>query len=436
MRALFVAVIYLFAAGLISCTKKNQPAQPEAPSDATFAMIQAQVFDASCSSSSCHSTQTRAGGLSLVAGESYANLVNVDPANEQARAKRWQRVMPGKPDSSFLMKKLTGTGPNEGSLMPWGTSGLSSIKIDAMRAWIKAGASETAHVADAPNLYTAPPESEPAFVPPAAPPPDEGFQVSVGPFYIEPGKEREIYSTVNVDLPADYTINRIVIKQPEGSHHFIVYRWKTGPPPPAGIRDFDPRLPSSFEGILNREFVGGTQTPEITIEFPEGVGIPLPTNVTFDLNSHFVNTNGKSSLKAEVYINFYRAPAGSVIHKAKVLFENNLFIDIPPGATKTEGANWIAGRETHIIALSSHVHRHGKRFKISRIQNNQIGETVYENLEWDNPHTVYFNPPLVIHQGDGLRYEGTYVNDDKPFALRFGFSAEDNEMCIMTGYYY
>lgn len=111
MRVLFVAVLYLFAAGLISCNQKNPPAQPEAPSDATFAMIQAQVFDASCSSSSCHSTQTRAGGLSLVAGESYANLVNVDPANEQARAKRWQRVMPGKPDSSFLMKKLTGTGP-------------------------------------------------------------------------------------------------------------------------------------------------------------------------------------------------------------------------------------------------------------------------------------------------------------------------------------
>src|SRR5262245_57707766 len=101
----FCAVILsLLAAG---CQKKSPPTEPALPADgaSTFAMIQRQVFDVSCTSSSCHAAATAAGGLSLASGESYANLFQKDPTNTQAKGAGLKRVTPGHPDLSFLMKK-------------------------------------------------------------------------------------------------------------------------------------------------------------------------------------------------------------------------------------------------------------------------------------------------------------------------------------------
>ncbi|MGH7491714.1 MAG: hypothetical protein ACREOO_04910 [bacterium] len=437
MRTLLACAVMLFLLAS-ACQKKNPPTEPAplANDSSTFTMIQRQVFDVSCTSSSCHTSATPAGGLSLAAGESYANLFQAEPVNAQAKAAGLKRVTPGRPDLSFLMKKLSGPAPNEGDLMPRGTSGLSSIKLDAIREWIKAGAPQNEVVPSAPNLELAPPDPGHDFVAPAAPPDEQGFQVHLGPFFVEPGKEREVLSSVRVTLPPDFVVNRVEVSQPEGSHHFIVYHWKTNDAPPPGIRDFNPIDPNAGGAIFKRDFVAGTQTPYALLEFPAGVGIPLPEQLTLELNSHFVNTRGERSLKAEVYVNFYRAPAGTVTKRAKVLFENWLNIFVPPGSSTTTGTNWFTSQDINVLMLSSHMHRHGKRFTIHHIQNNQVGELLYDSLTWNDPKTAYFNPPLLLRAGEGLRYEATYTNDDKPFPLRFGFTAENDEMCIMLGYYY
>ena len=49
-----------------------------------FAAIQNEIFTPSCISSSCHSSGTQAGGLSLAASESYDALVGVVPVNPAA----------------------------------------------------------------------------------------------------------------------------------------------------------------------------------------------------------------------------------------------------------------------------------------------------------------------------------------------------------------
>jgi hypothetical protein len=52
----------------------------------------------------CHGT---AGGLSLAAGSSYANLVNA--STTRASCNTLKRVLPGNPDNSSLIRKLEGT---------------------------------------------------------------------------------------------------------------------------------------------------------------------------------------------------------------------------------------------------------------------------------------------------------------------------------------
>jgi hypothetical protein len=108
---------------------------------ASYASVQSEIFDRRCTSASCHSSVARQGGLSLVARESYENLVNVEPQNPAAVAAGWLRVVPDIPDQSFLLRKLTGDlAPGEGSPMPLGGAPLNQEEIDLIRDWIADGA--------------------------------------------------------------------------------------------------------------------------------------------------------------------------------------------------------------------------------------------------------------------------------------------------------
>jgi len=110
-------------------------------SSATFAAIQQQIFDNDCTSSACHSSATRAGGMSLVAGEAYDDLVNVAPDNPAALAAGLQRVVPDDPQRSFLLDKVMGAlSAAEGSPMPLGGIPLRADQIEMIRSWIQNGA--------------------------------------------------------------------------------------------------------------------------------------------------------------------------------------------------------------------------------------------------------------------------------------------------------
>ncbi len=103
-------------------------------------MIQRNVFSVSCLSGGCHNAADQAGNLVLEEGVSYANLVGIVSANAVAQAAGLLRVSPGNPAASFLLIKLIGPGPGEGSRMPLGASPLASADIEQIRTWIVAGA--------------------------------------------------------------------------------------------------------------------------------------------------------------------------------------------------------------------------------------------------------------------------------------------------------
>jgi hypothetical protein len=81
-----------------------------------------------------------AGGLVLIEGQSYANLVNVLPTNAAALNAGLLRVDPFLPDNSFLVIKLAGPPPIEGARMPLGKPPLSAAQMELIRGWISAGA--------------------------------------------------------------------------------------------------------------------------------------------------------------------------------------------------------------------------------------------------------------------------------------------------------
>jgi hypothetical protein len=113
---------------------------PPGDGASSFDAIQQAIFNVSCVSGSCHSSITQAGGLVLEEGQSYERLVGVLPSNATARAAGLERVAPGNPERSFLLRKLTGPGAAEGGRMPQAAAPLVAADIERVRAWIVEGA--------------------------------------------------------------------------------------------------------------------------------------------------------------------------------------------------------------------------------------------------------------------------------------------------------
>ncbi len=116
--------------GTIQVCPTNLPLGPTLPS------LQANIFGAICTN--CHTGAQAPVGLVLDCGQSYDMLVGILSVERDDL----YRVNPGSPDDSYLVMKLEGAIGIVGDQMPLGMTPLTQEQIDAVRAWIAAGASE------------------------------------------------------------------------------------------------------------------------------------------------------------------------------------------------------------------------------------------------------------------------------------------------------
>jgi hypothetical protein len=125
---------------LAACGSVKSPTEPEEPGGGTafsFAQIQAEVFTPSCAKSGCHDAASASAGLVLAAGQSYNEIVN-QPSTGRSSL---DRIEPGDPERSYLVKKLRGDPDIAGARMPLDRpDGLPQDQIDGIIAWVRAGA--------------------------------------------------------------------------------------------------------------------------------------------------------------------------------------------------------------------------------------------------------------------------------------------------------
>lgn len=120
-------------------SKPAATAKPAAPATAgavSFSRDLVPVLRTQCAT--CHMTGQEAGQMALHPGAAYASLVNV-----KSPVVGLVRVVPGKPEQSYLLMKLNGTHLDHGGTgtrMPFGVPPLPQKVVDQFAAWIKAGA--------------------------------------------------------------------------------------------------------------------------------------------------------------------------------------------------------------------------------------------------------------------------------------------------------
>lgn len=131
MSALLVAAVSCGGDGVIDMGTGPLPGGP------TLNSLQSSIFTPKCAVVGCHAPPFPEQGMDLSAGSTYVNIVGVEGTELPA----FERVTEGVSADSYLYMKVAGDPRIIGDRMPLGGM-LTAAEIDAIRAWIDAGAKD------------------------------------------------------------------------------------------------------------------------------------------------------------------------------------------------------------------------------------------------------------------------------------------------------
>lgn len=290
------------------------------------------IFQAKCTS--CHNATTFSGNLNLSGTEAevYTALIEQIPVNPAAAAKGQMRIDRGYPYRSFLMRKI-GNGlvhaqdggvldTEEGTSMPpYGSSQLSNVEIETVRQWITAGAPQDGAVVDIARLQSYYTEGGyPLMERPAAPAPEDGFQIHLGPIFLAAESEQEYNSKYDLKNIAPMEIKRLDCKMNDQSHHFLLYKFAEAgddseTPEGLNLVTLGAFAVNSIFATANRPLVAAWQDND-DMRLPAGTAFKWDTGTVLDLNYHIPNY-GNAILPADMYLNVYTQPNGSALREMK-----------------------------------------------------------------------------------------------------------------------
>ena len=144
-RAMLGAAAVVLALAAASCDEKLSDLTGPTPNlEPTFSSLQQEIFNTTDASgrlacTGCHTNVGRnpSGGMNLVSGVSYANLVGVASTGKPGAV----RVIPGDPENSYIIHKLQGRTDIAGVRMPRGNGPyLTDGQIMVIKRWIAIGA--------------------------------------------------------------------------------------------------------------------------------------------------------------------------------------------------------------------------------------------------------------------------------------------------------
>lgn len=452
MKSLLPFIFFIGIIGLL-------PAQDQSTSIRVYEILQSKC-------ASCHSNSNPRAGLDLEgngntllekADAVYKNVVGVIPNNSTAKDKGYQLIQPGRIDKSFLFQKINNgldksmaLDEGEADIMPL-NGDLSNVEKELIRQWILWGAPKQGEVVSEAlikDFYGG--KGAMAFPddPPTPPHPSEGFQLKMGPFFMPPGGETELFHKYQLDNEEAIEVNRIEVNMSTFSHHFIIYDYGT----PAEA------VPEGFRFDQDH-----TQDVSFVASVAESQNILLPEKTAFfwdrhhvlDLNSHYINFNTDKVYQSEVYVNVYTQPRGQALHRMHSTLIPNFSINIPNnGDLITETASikffpFLADfipSEIFAWSIGGHTHRYGAGYKVWTMKDDQKDDLIYDGSCPEGipgcvaPFFDYQHIPIrkwdnfkYIDLREGVFHEAKYINDG-PEPVAWGPTSKD-EMMLFGVFY-
>jgi len=311
-------------------------------------------------------------------------------------------------------------------------------------------------------------ESEPALNDVSLEPPEEGFQLSVGPFDVPPGKD--IQDCYFFEVPSDepVCVHRIVVAQNPGTHHMNMFR-----PDQGTIHNLDGEPGDVVHGIIDdrttpcwdstnwadwpllvndQQSDYGEAPYEWTLpDSPDGPVVHvLQPHEKLMLQTHYVNATTQSGERGLVFVNFEQVPCPGTVEMGTI-FATNQSIRVCPDNPTPEfdsACGHPFDQPVTITAANSHFHSRGRHFDLELYDPiaDSYGEPFYENTAWNDPIMatdldVPVDPGLVLGWHCSYEYmppPGDLTCDDlgPDCCYEFGNGVDRAEHCNVFLYYY
>lgn len=439
----------------------------------TFGKV-VNILNQTCAFSQCHNAETKMAGLDLSGDKAsiYEAIVNQSPQNQVAKEKNHNLVTPGEPSKSFLYRKINGDlhsdsklTDGENQLMPQNNK-LPDEDIELVRQWILFGAknNETEYVKyeTLKEYYADPLAHLPQIEAPPVPSPGEGYQVQLGPIFLEPGEEVEYVYRYELRNQNATEVNRIDVEMNTQSHHLLLFNFIEGQEnaQAPGLLKVEDSYESEGNAITSDTKMVGGWVYSNDFSLPKGTAYKWKENEVLKLNYHILNYSSSAILPAKLYVNIYTQPVGTAIkemhsefhlHGDEETFPHGIYF--PPGIsehewhmTEFEQVEDAAGnQEVHIWNVSSHTHKYGVDFDMYLYEDGVKGEQVYEGFynfdytfnqgfyDYAEPPFKLFDNFLTVSEEDGLWIEGKYDNTSEE-DVYIGLTTKDEMFGMFVHY--
>lgn len=220
----------------------------------------------------------------------------------------------------------------------------------------------------------------------------------------------------------DVVLTRVESYMTAGSHHMFVFVTPGGDGPKSELADCG--------GLMFGPNLHLSQRSHDVTTYPPGVGRVFNANQGVQLQIHYFNAS-EDEVKTEIAVTLYAEEPDALPIKAGQIFINTGGIYVPPFSEGSAKKRCPIGKDLNLFTASSHMHQHGVNY-VARASDGQL---LYETKEWAEPPPWRFETPRKLKAGSFIEIQCDYRNDT-PFPLKFGESANTDEMCIFVGAYY
>jgi hypothetical protein len=262
------------------------------------------------------------------------------------------------------------------------------------------------------------------------PPPPTGptIDLTLEPFDVPSGTERQVCKRVNVPSTVPFDVVRFHSSMGTNSHHLNVYK-VLGNTQPVSAADgmVHDCAPGAEQLNGNAAYIYGSAVPERTVETPDNVAFRLLAGQQLIIEQHIINATLQTSMGGATFS--ITAATSSVAHYADIVWMGYWGIYLPAGQTTSFSASCAMPYDLTVFGLSSHTHALGVDFTIS----GPMG-MLYENTDWSHPLYKTFTPVFSMPRGSNFSWTCTWDNTTQ-HPVSAGRNSTD-EMCIAFAYAY
>lgn len=237
----------------------------------------------------------------------------------------------------------------------------------------------------------------------------------------------EGYKCIGIQVDHDMYIHQFQTLNPVGEHHtLLTVTDSLGGLGGTKLGEYDC---SVLTIDLQMLFASGVGTD--TLAMPDGIALPVKAGQYLNLNIHLFNTTDSEISGHTGIIATPIDPVGPE-HQAEMVFTGTFNINVPPGATVTDGGGCTFTKDATLFTYWPHMHRHATHQTVT-LTSGGVPQTIHDSaFDFNEQKNYPLTPMLAVHAGDAMRTDCTYTNHDAT-TLMWGDSSSQ-EMCF-TGLY-